>query len=876
MGVQGLLPTLQSITKTVSLERYRGLTVAIDAMSWLHKGVFSCDVKALAKQQRSEENQPSQVELKCINYTMNKADVLQKQFGMSVILVIDGDSLPSKKEENQARKEEREKNFQKALAAEQAKDSREARRFYASSCSVTHKMRYMLIKACKDMGINFIVAPYEADAQMARLAHTNVVDLVITEDSDMLVYGCPRVCFKIDWNTLQGQEIQLMKDLGSCVNPSFRNFTHDMLVFICIISGCDYCKGVPGIGIKLAHKLVRIHRTPSKIFSALRAAGRMPLDFEESFFIAFRTFRHQRVFCPEKQQIETLYPIAGSNHRTDPNEVWPFLGEYIEPTIASKIADGSYHPSLKIPWSEALKQQQHVYQSSAVNDLEIHHRRSTSNVVAHGGGRNRRGNFNKEKTNVWHALIYGSKDDSQSSRHQSSQPLHDGKENNASKREMFSFFPQNKRQGGSKDDTVEQSQPPPPVPEIYVDNDDSSTSLTKSKSNYAPPAHHRDIPIHFNEYASRLVGRAFKPISRKRKKQELDGTKSSKYVQKIWEKCAKIQRPMLMQNQAPIEEVTTAEKEEATQGVCRFKRNDVSEVECHDANQDTYFHAPIHDTTYHNVERDAITTTHHRQYDVLPDCSVHNQLDVNDDPYQNVYQQSNHDTCDDQAYEERSIRRSHSLSPTNIWQEFGRSGATTYEESDNYTHTEAASSYSHREDLPQSYDDEPLTVAFKDDHDNIIEDEHNLFAELQSLHDDPTVLQHEEYSSSMPHCDSNTRYDYQTSHDDQYDDIGHITDDFSQHNPFNQLQTVMKRKPTTTDSSCQGNYMDHEDNHAEYNNIFCEDDGEMNICDGKALDKNFYTDADYDDAPEEEQFSYNPFAQLKTCVKRRQVSFRSY
>ena len=747
MGVSGLLPTLQSITKSVSLEKYRGLSVCVDAMSWLHKGVFACDVKALSKHQRSEDQTPSQVELKCINYTTGKAEVLSK-LGMSVILVIDGDALPSKKEENKKRKEEREKNFQKALAAEQAKDSRAARRFYASSCSVTHKMRYMLIKACKDLGINFIVAPYEADAQMARLAHTNVVDLVITEDSDMLVYGCPRVCFKVDWNTLQGQEIQLMKDLGSCVNPSFRNFTHDMFVFMCIVSGCDYCnKGVPGIGIKLAHKLVRIHRTPSKIFSALRAAGRMPLDFEESFFIAFRTFRHQRVFCPEKQQIETLYPIAGSNHRTDPNEVWPFLGEYIEPSIASKIADGSFHPSLKIPWSEALKQQQPTrHQSSAVNDLEIHHRRSTSNVVANGGGRNRRGGTNKEKTNVWHSLIYGSKDDPQSSRHrqQESQPPHDGKENNASsKRDMFSFFPQNKRQG-SKDDTVEQQSQPPPVPEIYVGNDDASTSLSKSKSksNYVPPAHHRDIPIHFNEYASRLVGRAFKPISRKRKKQELDGTKSSKYVQKIWEKCAKIQRPVLMQNQAPTEEVTTEEKEVVTQGVCRFKKDD---VECHDASQDSYFHAPIHDTTYQNVERDATTTTHHQQYDVMPDFSEHNQLDVNDDPYHDVYQQSNHDTCNDQEYEERSVRSSHNFSSSNIWhQEFGRSGTISYEE--NEYHTQVASSYSHHhEDLPQSYDDEPRVVAFKDDHNNIIEEEYNLFAELQSIHNDPSSDQHEEY-----------------------------------------------------------------------------------------------------------------------------------
>ena len=50
-----------------------------------------------------------------------------------------------------------------------------------SSCSVTHEMR--VIKRCNEMGLSFIVSPFEADAQMARLAQTGIVDLIITEDS---------------------------------------------------------------------------------------------------------------------------------------------------------------------------------------------------------------------------------------------------------------------------------------------------------------------------------------------------------------------------------------------------------------------------------------------------------------------------------------------------------------------------------------------------------------------------------------------------------------------------------------------------------------------------------------------------------------------
>ena len=48
-------------------------------------------------------------------------------------------------------------------------------------------------QALKERGVEFLVAPYEADAQMAYLALHGDVHAVITEDSDLLVYGCPRV-----------------------------------------------------------------------------------------------------------------------------------------------------------------------------------------------------------------------------------------------------------------------------------------------------------------------------------------------------------------------------------------------------------------------------------------------------------------------------------------------------------------------------------------------------------------------------------------------------------------------------------------------------------------------------------------------------------
>lgn len=43
----------------------------------------------------------------------------------------------------------------------------------------------------KGKGIKYIVAPYEADSQIAKLYHLSLVDLAVCEDSDQIIYGVP-------------------------------------------------------------------------------------------------------------------------------------------------------------------------------------------------------------------------------------------------------------------------------------------------------------------------------------------------------------------------------------------------------------------------------------------------------------------------------------------------------------------------------------------------------------------------------------------------------------------------------------------------------------------------------------------------------------
>lgn len=54
-----------------------------------------------------------------------------------------------------------------------------------------------LPQACRREGVEVVVAPYEADSQLAYLSKENIVDFVITEDSDLLAFGCKQVSHPI-------------------------------------------------------------------------------------------------------------------------------------------------------------------------------------------------------------------------------------------------------------------------------------------------------------------------------------------------------------------------------------------------------------------------------------------------------------------------------------------------------------------------------------------------------------------------------------------------------------------------------------------------------------------------------------------------------
>ncbi|KAM9726397.1 exonuclease 1 isoform 1-T2 [Menidia menidia] len=300
MGISGLLQFIKDAGEPVSVKKYKGRTVAVDTYCWLHKGAFSCAEK-LAKGEPTDQY---------VWYCMKFVDMLLN-FGVKPILVFDGRNLPSKQEVEKARRERREVNLQKGRKLLREGKLSEARDCFTRCVNITPAMAHNLIKAARARGVDCVVAPYEADSQLAFLSKAGLADAVITEDSDLLAFGCKTVILKMD---KQGNGLEIdQSNLGRC--RSLGNvFTEEKFRYMCILAGCDYLASLHGIGLGKACKLLRLAKDPD-IIKVIRKMGQylkmnlvVPESYIEGFVKANNTFLYQLVFDPVRRKVVPLNP----------------------------------------------------------------------------------------------------------------------------------------------------------------------------------------------------------------------------------------------------------------------------------------------------------------------------------------------------------------------------------------------------------------------------------------------------------------------------------------------------------------------------------------------------------------------------------------
>ncbi|NXB59920.1 EXO1 Exonuclease, partial [Struthidea cinerea] len=329
MGIQGLLQFIKEAAEPSHVKKYKGLTVAVDTYCWLHKGAYACAEK-LAR------GEPTDL---YVAFCMKLVHMLLS-FGIKPILVFDGCTLPSKKEVEKARRERRQASLLKGKQLLQEGRLSEARECFGRSVNITHAMAHEVIKAARAQGVDCIVAPYEADAQLAYLNKTGMVQAIITEDSDLLAFGCKKVFLKID-KFGNGLEIDQAR-LGNCKQLG-NVFTEEKFRYMCILSGCDYLPSIHGIGLAKACKLLKLANNPD-IIKVIKKMGQylkmnitVPEEYIQGFTRANNTFLYQLVFDPVNRK---LVPLNAYGDDIDP-ETLTYAGRHVGDDTAFQIAIGN-------------------------------------------------------------------------------------------------------------------------------------------------------------------------------------------------------------------------------------------------------------------------------------------------------------------------------------------------------------------------------------------------------------------------------------------------------------------------------------------------------------------------------------------------------
>lgn len=240
-----------------------------------------------------------------------------------------------------------------------AKLRAEAIASFQRGMSVTPDVERHAIAAMRRLGVTVIIAPYEADSQLAYLCSIGMCDAVLTEDSDIIVYSaiCNRsfpILYKFNTsgsaqliecnkifkqhqvpvNTIgtetSGKRSKFLTSIKDFLGPSGRR----MFVQMCVLAGCDYSDSVPGIGLQYSQQAVAQFRdveNDSRLESIVNfwniSGKKVPIGFLERVRRAELLFFYHLVYDPRTKAIVHFLPprLQGSPGASSGTSVSPIL-----------------------------------------------------------------------------------------------------------------------------------------------------------------------------------------------------------------------------------------------------------------------------------------------------------------------------------------------------------------------------------------------------------------------------------------------------------------------------------------------------------------------------------------------------------------------
>lgn len=159
-----------------------------------------------------------------------------------------------------------------------------------------------IISLLEAMGIPYIIAPGEAEAQCAALNLMGLVQIVITNDIDAILFGC-KTMVKYNGTDISGI------DTTSVLNSL--KLTQLQLIQLSCIVGNDYCRGIIGLKYSDAYSFFKESKCDINNFLEkirLNEKYTIPENFTTRFSEAVNCFLHLHVLNVSQSDIQWKTP----------------------------------------------------------------------------------------------------------------------------------------------------------------------------------------------------------------------------------------------------------------------------------------------------------------------------------------------------------------------------------------------------------------------------------------------------------------------------------------------------------------------------------------------------------------------------------------
>jgi len=209
---------------------------------------------------------------------------------MKPLYVFDGEPPDFKKKEIARRREVKVKAAEKQAEALKRGDMAEAAKHAQATSRITPQVLEDAKRLLELMGVPYITAKSEAEAEIAVLVAEKTLYAACSQDYDALLFGSPRIIRNL--SVSQRRKIPnvnryipqppVMVETAKVLKGL--DISREQLVLMALMVGTDFGPGVKGIGPKTALKIVKKNPTLNSVIDHLRTVY---LDTEEKFNEAF-------------------------------------------------------------------------------------------------------------------------------------------------------------------------------------------------------------------------------------------------------------------------------------------------------------------------------------------------------------------------------------------------------------------------------------------------------------------------------------------------------------------------------------------------------------------------------------------------------------